>query len=114
MLASVHEDLAVRVNGSLIEDEHVGRVERVVLHEAPRISTRRARHAHRQAPGMGIPFRPRLGDRSFTRHLAMAADLEVSVAICYSPGLGFDLDIPEDLETYQHMEPGLLDRLAPQ
>ena len=63
---------------------------------------------------LGIPFRPRLGDRSFTRHLAMAADLEVSVAICYSPGLGFDLDIPEDLETYQHMEPGLLDRLAPQ
>ncbi len=63
---------------------------------------------------LGIPFRPRLGDRSFTRHLGMAAELEISVAICYSPGLGFDLDIPEDLETYQHMEPGLLDRLAPQ
>ena len=63
---------------------------------------------------LGIPFRPQLGDRSFTRHLALAADLGVSVAICYSPGLGFDLDIPEDLETYQHMEPGLLDRLAPE
>ena len=63
---------------------------------------------------LGIPFRPHLGDRSFTRHLALAADLGVSVAICYSPGLGFDLDIPEDLATYQHMEPGLLDRLAPE
>ncbi len=63
---------------------------------------------------LGIPFRPNLGDRSFTRQLAMAAELEISVAICYSPGLGFDLDIPEDLETYQHMEPGLLDRLAPE
>ena len=63
---------------------------------------------------LGIPFRPQLGDRSFTRHLALAAELGVSVAICYSPGLGFDLDIPEDLATYQHMEPGLLDRLAPE
>ncbi len=63
---------------------------------------------------LGIPFRPRLGDRSFARHLGMAAELEISVAICYSPGLGFDLDILEDLVTYQHIEPGLLDRLAPQ
>ena len=60
----------------------------------------------------GIPFRPELGARSFTRHLAQAAKLEVSVAICYSPGLGFDLDITEDLETYEQMEPGFLDRLA--
>ena len=63
---------------------------------------------------LGIPFRPQLGDRSFTRHLALAATSKISVAICYSTGLGFDLDIPEDLETYQHIEPGLLDRLAPQ
>ena len=60
-----------------------------------------------------IPFRPQLGDRSFSKHLALAGELGVSVAMCYSPGLGFDLDIPEDLETYQHMEPGLLDRLSP-
>ena len=38
----------------------------------------------------------------------------MSVAICYSPGLGFDLDTTDDLETYEHMEPGLLDRLMPQ
>jgi len=61
----------------------------------------------------GIPFRPKLGNRSFSKHLALAGELGVSVAMCYSPGLGFDLDIPEDLETYQHMEPGLLDRLSP-
>ena len=60
----------------------------------------------------GVPFKPNLGSSSFTRHLAQAAVLEVSVAICYSPGLGFDLDITEDLETYEHMEPGFLERLT--
>ena len=60
----------------------------------------------------GLPFRPQLGSRSFTKHLSTAASMEVSVAICYSPGLGFDLDISDDLETFQHMEPGLIDRLS--
>ena len=60
----------------------------------------------------GIPFRPELGLRSFSKHLSTAAAMEVSVAICYSPGLGFDLDITDDLETFQHMEPGLIDRLS--
>ena len=59
-----------------------------------------------------IPFRPELGPRSFSKHLSTAAAMEVSVAICYSPGLGFDLDITDDLETFQHMEPGLIDRLS--
>ena len=59
-----------------------------------------------------IPFRPELGSRSFSKHLSTAAAMEVSVAICYSPGLGFDLDITDDLETFQHMEPGLIDRLS--
>lgn len=61
----------------------------------------------------GIPFRPELGRRSFIKHMSQAGKLGVSVAICYSPGLGFDLDTPEDLESYEHMEPGLLDRLLP-
>lgn len=61
----------------------------------------------------GIPFFPELGPHSFTKHLSQAAKLGVSVAICSSPGLGFDLDTPEDLETYEHMEPGLLGRLIP-
>jgi 2-phospho-L-lactate guanylyltransferase len=61
----------------------------------------------------GIPFRPELGQRSFARHLAQAASNEVSVAICYSPGLGYDLDTIDDLESYEHMEPGLLRRLVP-
>ena len=59
----------------------------------------------------GIPFKPELGRRSFSKHLAQAAKLETSVAIAYSPGLGFDLDIVDDLESYQHMEPGLVERL---
>ena len=61
----------------------------------------------------GTPFRPELGGRSFVKHLSQAAKMGVSVAICYSPGLGFDLDTPDDLETYEHMEPGLLERLLP-
>ncbi len=62
---------------------------------------------------LGVPFRPELGPRSFIKHLSQAAILGVSVAICYSPGLGFDLDTTDDLEAYEHMEPGLLERLLP-
>ena len=61
----------------------------------------------------GIFFQPELGQRSFAKHLAQAARMEVSVAICYSLGLGFDLDTVDDLETYEQMEPGLLERLVP-
>jgi 2-phospho-L-lactate guanylyltransferase (CobY/MobA/RfbA family) len=61
----------------------------------------------------GVFFAPELGQRSFAKHLAQAARMEVSVAICYSPGLGFDLDTVDDLETYEKMEPGLLERLVP-
>ncbi len=61
----------------------------------------------------GVFFEPELGQRSFAKHLAQAARMEVSVAICYSPGLGFDLDTVDDLETYEKMEPGLLERLVP-
>ena len=60
----------------------------------------------------GLPFRPELGPRSFSRHVSQAAELGVSIAICYSPGLGFDLDISDDLETFQHMEPDLINRLV--
>lgn len=60
----------------------------------------------------GLPFQPQLGRRSFSRHISQAAKLGTSVAICSSPGLGFDLDTGDDLEAYQHMEPGLLERLT--
>ena len=61
----------------------------------------------------GTYFQPELGERSFAKHLSQAAKMEISVAICYSHGLGFDLDTVDDLESYQHMEPGLLERLVP-
>ncbi len=61
----------------------------------------------------GTPFFPELGNRSFAKHLQQAAGKEISVAICYSQGLGFDLDTIDDLEAYEHMEPGLLERLVP-
>ena len=35
----------------------------------------------------------------------------VSVAFYYSEGMGFDLDDGSDLQEYEHMEPGLLERL---
>ena len=60
----------------------------------------------------GLAFRPELGHRSFAKHLAQAARLEVSVAIFHSPGLGLDLDTLDDLEAYQHVEPGLIQRLC--
>ncbi|MEE8465590.1 MAG: 2-phospho-L-lactate guanylyltransferase [Dehalococcoidia bacterium] len=60
----------------------------------------------------GVPLQPELGQKSFMKHLTQAARLETSVAINSSPGLGFDLDVVDDLETFQHMEPGLLERLS--
>ena len=61
-------------------------------------------------PG-GVPFQPELGPNSFSRHVSQAARIGVSVAICYSQGTGLDLDTPEDLQTYGHIEPGLLHNL---
>ena len=61
---------------------------------------------------VGVPLQPELGRGSFMKHLTQAARLEKSVAINSSQGLGFDLDVVDDLETFQHMEPGLLERLA--
>ena len=60
----------------------------------------------------GVPLQPELGHGSFMKHLTQAARLETSVAINSSQGLGFDLDVVDDLETFQHMEPGLLERLS--
>lgn len=60
----------------------------------------------------GVGFKPELGRRSFSKHLAQAGRLATSVAIAHSPGLSLDLDVIDDLETYQHMEPGLLERLT--
>ena len=61
---------------------------------------------------LGVPLEPELGPASFMKHLTQAAQLETSVAINSSQGLGFDLDVVDDLETFQHMEPGLLERLS--
>ncbi|MDA1127381.1 MAG: 2-phospho-L-lactate guanylyltransferase [Chloroflexi bacterium] len=59
-----------------------------------------------------VHFQPELGQGSFMKHLTQAARLERSVAINSSHGLGFDLDVVDDLEAFQHMEPGLLERLS--
>lgn len=59
----------------------------------------------------GIEFEPQMGIRSFAKHLSQAASAAQSVSICYSYGLGFDLDTTDDLESYTHIEPGLLERL---
>ena len=76
---------------------------------APPGGQRHQRHPH---PAQAC-FKPELGNRSFTKHLGQAGKLGISVAICYSEGLGFDLDITEDLEFFQQREPGLLDGLRP-
>ncbi len=61
---------------------------------------------------VGVPMQPELGQGSFMKHLTQAARLETSVAINSSQGLGFDLDVVDDLEAFQHMESGLLERLS--
>lgn len=62
-------------------------------------------------PDLPAPFRPLLGPDSFRRHLAQATESGVSIAIYYSPGLAFDLDTFQDLQAYEHMEPGLREKL---
>ncbi len=57
------------------------------------------------------PFRPLLGPASFAKHLAQAAFLDLPVASYYSRSLGLDIDTTEDLQTLEHMAPGLLSRL---
>ena len=61
---------------------------------------------------VGVPMQPELGQGSFMKHLTQAARLETSVAINSSQGLGFDLDVVDDLYTFQHMEQGLLERIS--
>ena len=63
-------------------------------------------------PGLPQPFEASLGPDSFKRHLAQASSKGISVAIYYSPGMGFDLDTYDDLRTYEYMDPGLLNRLT--
>ena len=61
----------------------------------------------------GLAFKPELGNRSFAKHLGQAGKLGISVAMCYSEGLGFDLDILEDLDFFEQKEPGFQRRLTP-
>ena len=63
-------------------------------------------------PGLPKPFRPLLGPDSFMRHLSQAASSGISVAICYSQGLAFDLDTVEDMKLYEAIAPGLLKKLT--
>jgi 2-phospho-L-lactate guanylyltransferase len=41
---------------------------------------------------------PEFGERSFTRHTERAEDLGIKPAVLRLPGLGLDIDDPEDLE----------------
>ena len=60
----------------------------------------------------GSPFRPALGNDSFQAHSAQASALTLPSRVCSSPGLGLDLDTVEDLDAFEVMEPGLLERLT--
>ena len=63
-------------------------------------------------PDLAQTFEAQLGADSFKRHLSQASSKQISVAIYYSPGLGFDLDTYDDLRAYEYMEPGLLKKLT--
>ncbi len=57
-------------------------------------------------------FRPDLGLDSFQRHLRQAKSLGLPVSVCESPGIGLDLDTPTDLDAYEAMYPGFIERLG--
>ena len=49
----------------------------------------------------GVPFQPRMGEGSFTRHLAEAQQRGAAVEVYASPGLALDIDTPHDLRQLQ-------------
>jgi len=49
-------------------------------------------------PGL-LPYA--FGPGSFKRHLALAAEAGILARICRLPGLGLDVDVPEDLALYR-------------
>ena len=49
-------------------------------------------------PGL-LPYA--FGPGSFMRHLALAAEAGIHARICRLPGLGLDVDVPEDLALYR-------------
>lgn len=59
----------------------------------------------------GSPFRPMLGSRSLTRHTAQAHSLNITPTLYRSDGFGLDLDTPDDLTEFIHLEQDLISRL---
>ena len=57
------------------------------------------------------PMRLQLGSDSFDKHKAFADGLELPYAVVKARGFGLDLDIPDDLEELQRIEPGCLKQL---
>jgi 2-phospho-L-lactate guanylyltransferase len=54
-------------------------------------------------PPTVMPFR--FGDDSFLPHLATARGLRIEPTIVKLPGIGLDIDQPEDVEAFLHAEP---------
>jgi 2-phospho-L-lactate guanylyltransferase len=52
---------------------------------------------------------PAFGERSFEAHVRAAAAVDATLQVVTDPGLGFDLDTPEDIEM---LPPGLLQELV--
>ena len=59
----------------------------------------------------GSQFRPELGVDSFRRHRHQAMALGLRISVFDSLGLGLDLDTTDDINTFQEIEVGLLERL---
>jgi 2-phospho-L-lactate guanylyltransferase len=51
-------------------------------------------------------FTPNLGPGSLALHVAQAAAMGVSAEVVYHPGIGLDVDTPDDLAELVRREPG--------
>jgi 2-phospho-L-lactate guanylyltransferase len=54
----------------------------------------------------------RFGDDSFLPHLAAARALGIEPTILMLPGIGLDIDQPQDLQAFRHTEPPMTTRTA--
>lgn len=74
-----------------------------VLHAAPGLALVPDRHgtgtnAFACSPPGAVA--PRFGEDSFARHLAAARDARIPATVLRLPGLGLDIDTPDDLATF--------------
>jgi 2-phospho-L-lactate/phosphoenolpyruvate guanylyltransferase len=96
----VHCDLPVLVPDDLRQLARAGQSSRIAI--AP---DRKREGTNGLCIETPMDFRFSFGPDSFTRHLEQAKTVGLNATLVQSPGLGFDVDLPEDLRHLDNLNP---------